>query len=198
MTHALGYYARMLFVEHLLPLLRSSHNCHVISVLSGGILSRCFATEDLHLEKPGAWGGLSSQLQMGTMNTLTLDKYANRDENSGITFIHGWPGGVNTGNAQRSRKGSSWLSIPWTFLLAPFSRFAVQSVSESGERHLYMASGGPFGGTGKNTRGGSEKGLFLLNDQCDVAYDEAILEELRCYAQDIVWTKTLETLKPYL
>jgi hypothetical protein len=61
-----------------------------------------------------------------------------------------------------------------------------------------MATGGPFGGKKKNTRGGSKRGLFLLDDKCDVAYVEAVLEELRCHAQEIVWTKTMEILNPHL
>lgn len=135
---------------------------------------------------------------MGTMNTLTMDLYAAREENSEITFIHNWPGWVDTGNAQRSgtHNPGSWSTR--NLLLAPYLWFTGQSIMESGERHLYMATGGHFGGKEKNTRGGSKKGLFILDNKCDVAYDEAILEEFRSDAQERVWNKTTEILKPHM
>lgn len=134
---------------------------------------------------------------MGTMNTLTLDRHAAKPKNAGITFLHSYPGWVNTGNSKRYQKQSIWPSISWPLLLAPFG-FPILSVAESGERHLYMATDVPFGAKRNNTRGDSKMGLSLLNEKCDVEYDEAILEELRAGAQEKVWTKTMEILQPYL
>ena len=72
------------------------------------------------------------------------------------------------------------------------------SLEESGDRHAFMATGGRFGGKGRNSRGGEVGGLWVLDEGCDVVYDEGLLGRLRGRAQGIVWEKTVEVLKPHL
>jgi hypothetical protein len=196
----------MLSIEILLPLLRASPSPRVFSVLSGSFLSRRFIADDLNLDKPGAFGGIQSQTQMGTMNTLTMECFAAAEGNSNISFIHNWPGMVDTGNAARHWKQSFWSPFSFTLLLKPISWVFGFSISEAGERHLYISSSGTFGGNGPtivgvsavNTKGGEKGGLYLLNHKCDVKYDETILKELREGSQETVWAKTMEILRPYL
>ncbi|CAM1505943.1 Fc.00g115800.m01.CDS01 [Cosmosporella sp. VM-42] len=204
-THALEYYGRALFIYRLLPLLRASPSPRVVSVLSGSLLSRRFIANDLNLDKPGAFGGIQTQTQMGTMNTLTLDRLAAAEENSNISFIHNWPGAVDTGNMARYWKRSFWSPIPLTTLLKPLFWVIGISLEESAERHLFMSTSGIFGGKGPRIEGisatdtkGGEGGLYLLNDKCDAKYDHDVLKELRDAAQENVWEKTMEILGPYI
>lgn len=162
--------------------------------------------DDINLDRPGAFGGYASQARVGTLNTLGLGHLAAQPENSRVTFIHSWPGAVNTGNMARYHRPSTFSWFPWTELLKPL--FLVMGVSheDSAEKHLYQAASGVFGGDGPtvkgveavNTTGGTGSGLFLLNDKCDVAYNKDALEKLRPASQAAIWAKTEEILAPYL
>jgi hypothetical protein len=61
---------------------------------------------------------------------------------------------------------------------------------------MCLLTGGDLGGTGKSVRGGPKRALYLVDDKCNVQYAEEIFEELRCSAQEIVWTETMSILKP--
>ncbi|KAF4908011.1 Oxidoreductase lepF [Colletotrichum viniferum] len=118
-THALQYYGRMLFTLSLLPLLRASPSPRVLTVLGGSFLSTNLLVDDLDLRKAGNFGGMRSQTHMSIMNTLFLDRLASDPENAKITFVHNWPGAVDTGNMARYH-APSWLSpAPVTVLLKP-------------------------------------------------------------------------------
>ncbi|KAF5489300.1 Oxidoreductase andH [Colletotrichum siamense] len=108
-THALQYYGRMLFTLSLLPLLRASPSPRVLTVLGGSFLSTNLLVDDLDLRKAGNFGGMRSQTHMSIMNTLFLDRLASDPENAKITFVHNWPGAVDTGNMARYH-APSWLS----------------------------------------------------------------------------------------
>ncbi|KAJ4994630.1 Oxidoreductase lepF, partial [Colletotrichum sp. SAR 10_66] len=97
-THALQYYGRMLFTLSLLPLLRASPSPRVLTVLGGSFLSTNLLVDDLDLRKAGNFGGMRSQTHMSIMNTLFLDRLASDPDNAKITFVHNWPGAVDTGN----------------------------------------------------------------------------------------------------
>ncbi|KAF7554945.1 hypothetical protein G7Z17_g2561 [Cylindrodendrum hubeiense] len=94
-TQSLEYYSRMLFVQHLLPLLSEAEAPKVVSVLAGG-MERSVDLDDMDLKKPGNFGIMKAQTQYGAMNTMALEKLAS--DNPNVTFIHSWPGWVNTGN----------------------------------------------------------------------------------------------------
>ncbi|KAK2777841.1 short chain dehydrogenase reductase family protein [Colletotrichum kahawae] len=204
-THALQYYGRMLFTLALLPLLRAAPSPRVLTVLGGSFLSTNLLVDDLDLRKAGNFGGVRSQTHMSIMNTLFLDRLASDPENFGVTFVHNWPGAVDTGNMGRYHT-PSWLSpAPVTVLLKPVFWILGTGGREAGERHVYNATSGRFGGMGprdggkveKGTGGEEGRGLFLVGRGCEVVDRGSVLEELRG-AQGVVWGRTMEALGPYL
>ncbi|KAK1968689.1 hypothetical protein LY78DRAFT_631295 [Colletotrichum sublineola] len=215
-THALEYYGRMLFTLHLLPLLRAAPAPRVLTVLAGSMLrdgaDGGLLLDDLNLEGPGAFGGVRTQTHMAVMNTLFLDRLSAEPDNEGvITFVHNWPGVVNTGNVERYHAPSLWSPVPLTALLRPLFLVIGFGEKEAGERHLYIATSGELGGDGprvrdgegrgggRNTRGEEgRRGLFLVNHKCEVSDKSEIMKELRGETQGKVWEKTMEILGPYL
>ncbi|OHW89657.1 short chain dehydrogenase reductase family protein [Colletotrichum incanum] len=209
-THALEYYGRMLFTLHLLPLLRASPAPRVLTVLAGSMLSsKGVLFDDLNLEKPGNFGGMRTQTHMAVMNTLFLDRLSAEPANDKITFVHNWPGAVNTGNMARYHSPKFWSPVPLTTLLKPLFLVVGHDGQEAGQRHVYLATSGEFGGDGpragdgmeggRNTRGEEgRRGLFLVNHKCEASDKREVLKELRGEAQGRVWEKTMEVLGPYL
>jgi hypothetical protein len=206
--HALEFYSRICFVENLLPLLRKSASARVISVLSGGIMegNRLFDVNDLNLEQPGAYFIIASQIHMGVMGTLTLERIAERPENASIVFIHSHPGIVRTGNLYRGWPEESWG--PWfgAIFMDPILRAFAFSFKESAERHVYQVTSGVFGGigpkvlgiVGHTTRGKAKGGLFLVNWKCDAIVKEKEMTKLRLNAGDAVGAKVREIIGPYI
>ena len=116
----------MCFVENLLPQLRASGRARVISVLAAGIeYERFLDVNDLNLDRKGYFGVLlGTQLHMGIMGTLTLERLAEQEENRSVAFIHSHPGIVRTGNLFRGSPEASWG--PW--FTTVFSVDAVRAV----------------------------------------------------------------------
>ncbi|GKT42604.1 oxidoreductase lepF [Colletotrichum spaethianum] len=209
-THSLEYYGRMLFTLHLLPLLRASPAPRVLTVLAGSMLSsKGVLFDDLNLEKPGNFGGMRTQTHMGVMNTLFLDRLAAEPGNDKVTFVHNWPGAVDTGNMARYHTSSTFSPVPLTTLLRPLFLFMGFDEKEAGQRHVYNATSGDLGGDGprlrdgvegwRNTRGEEGKrGLFLVNHKCEACDKGNVMKNLRGEAQGKVWEKTMEVLGPYL
>ncbi|KAJ4366861.1 hypothetical protein N0V83_007389 [Neocucurbitaria cava] len=206
-SHSLELYARICFVENLLPLLRTSGKARVVSVHSGGLESASrLDTNDLNFEKPGAFGGIATQLHMGIMGTLTLERLAEKKENQSIVFIHSYPGIVRTGNLFRGWGEGSWG--PWLcgVFFDPILMLFAFSLKESAERYLYQITSGTFGGkgptlpgiAGRTTRGENTGGLFLVIKHCDAVMNEKKLAQLRVTAQHIVWEKVYNIISPYI
>ncbi|KAF2831568.1 hypothetical protein CC86DRAFT_140909 [Ophiobolus disseminans] len=206
-SHALSLYSRICFTENLLPLLRASGTARVISVHSAGMATaRMLHIEDLTLEKPGAFGAMSTQLHMGTMGTLTLERLAEKKANESVTFIHSHPGIVRTGNLYRGFTEGSWGWFMATWIMDPIMVLLAYSFEESAERYLYQVTSGAFGGqgpmlpgiTGLTTRGEKTGGLFLVNQYCDTVMNARELAKLRVSAQSVVWEKVHEIIGPYI
>lgn len=81
-----------------------------------------------------------------TQTTLAFEELAK--SNPSITFIHKYPGFVNTGAVGRfmgSQKG--FVAIPATFFkwfILPFVNFLATNVEEAGERGLFLATSGRY------------------------------------------------------
>ncbi|KAK9494976.1 hypothetical protein V1508DRAFT_349696 [Lipomyces doorenjongii] len=203
-VQSLEYYSRMLFVLHLLPLLRGGEASKVVSVLAGGLERATIELDDLDLKKPGNFGGVKAQGQYGAMNTMTLEKLAN--ENPDVTFIHSWPGAVNTGNVWRGTDPNSIMSWVVWLVLEPLIGLVGFSDEESGQRHLFQSTSAAFGGRGVPWKGkpgvnSLEKqanGLFLVNNKCDCTSNAKVMRLLRAKAQGKIWDHTQEVLQPYL
>lgn len=203
-AQSLAYYSRMLFVQQLLPLLCKAEAPRVVSVLGGGLERTSVDLDDMDLKKPGNFGPMKAQLQGVTMNTTALEKLAN--DNPHVTFIHSWPGWVNTGNVTRGSDPNSIMGWIIWLLLEPLIRLFSFSDEESGQRHLFQSTSAAFGGRGVPWEGkpginSLEKpadGLFLVNFRCDSTPNAKVMRVLRERAQGEIWDHTQEVLGPYL
>jgi NAD(P)-dependent dehydrogenase (short-subunit alcohol dehydrogenase family) len=202
-TQSLAYYSRVLFISHLLPLLIKAEAPRVVSVLAGG-LERSVDVDDIDLKRPGNFGLVKAQSQYGVLNTIAMDKLAR--ENPDVTFIHSWPGWVNTGNVRRGLESNSikgWLV--WLFLEPLIGLFSF-SDEDSGQRHLFQSTSAAFGGRGVPWQGKpginsvetTANGLFLVNYKCECTPNAKVIPLLREEAQEQIWGHTQEILQPYL
>ena len=203
-VQSLEYYSRMLFVLHLLRLLGEAEAPRVVSVLAGGLERASVDLEDLDLKKPGNFGAMKAQTQYSAMNTTSLEKLAN--DNPNVTFIHSWPGLVNTGNARRGSDPNSIMAWFVWLILEPLVRLFATSDEVSGQRHLFQGTSAAFGGRGVawkgkpgiNSLGKPADGLFLVNYKCDCTPNARVMPLLREKAQGKIWNHTQEVLRPYL
>ena len=203
-TQSLEYYSRMLFILHLLPLLGKAEAPKVVSVLAGGMEKTTIDLDDLDLKKPGNFGAIKAQTQYAIMNTTTLEKLAN--DNPTVTFIHSWPGGVNTGNVRRGPDPNSIMDwFVWLVLEPLIGLFGITD-EDCGQRHLFQSTSAAFGGRGVpwkgkpgiNSLGKPADGLFLVNYKCDCTPNAKVMPFLREKAQGKVWDHTQEVLRSYL
>ncbi|KAJ8117828.1 hypothetical protein ONZ43_g4115 [Nemania bipapillata] len=203
-AQSLEYYSRVLFILHLLPLLREAEAPRVVSVLGGGLEWASINVDDPGLKKPGSFNGMRAQVQYIAMNTVTLEQLAN--DNPDVTFIHSWPGWVNTGNVRRGSDPNSIMSWVVWLVLDPLIRLFSLSDDESAQRHLFQSTSAAFGGRGVSWNGkpginSLEKqanGLFLVNYKCDCTPNAKTLSSLRKGAQEKIWNHTQEVLQQYL
>ncbi|EGE00106.1 hypothetical protein TESG_07428 [Trichophyton tonsurans CBS 112818] len=203
-SQSLEYYSRILFALHLLPLLDKAEAPWAISVMAGGLEKTSIDLDDLDLKKPGNFGSIKAQIQYGTMNSMGWEKLAQANPN--VTFIHSWPGWVNTGNVRRGWDPNSIMG--WVIRLFLESLLAVFSFSheEAGQRHLFQCTSAVFGGRGVpwdgkpgiNSLEKEENGLFLVNYKCDCTPNAKNMKILRDSALERVWNHTQEVLQPYL
>lgn len=169
--------------------------------------ARLLDVEDLNLQKPGAFGFIATQFHMGMMNTLILERFAEKPANKYVVFIHSHPGIVRTGNLFRGWNEGSWG--PWlsAIFFNPILRLFAISFRESAERYLFQVTSGAFGGpgpkiesilVGRTTRGEETGGLFLVSRKCDTVMNEKEMAKLRVKAQDVVWEKVHEIIGQYV
>lgn len=204
-SQALSYYTRMLFIMHLLPLLRKAEAPRVVSVLAGGMERDLLDVDDIDMKKPGAFGMMRAQGYACAMNTLTMERMAS--DNSDVTFVHSMPGWVATGNVWRGVDDrNSFIGWFVWLILAPLIGIFSFSDETSGQRHLFVVTSALFGGrgvqwkgkAGMNTLGKQENGLFLSGMKSDATRNDKTIASLRKKAQEPVWKHTLEILAPYL
>lgn len=205
LVQALEYYSRILFILRLLPLLRESPAARVVSVLGGGLETTYLVDlDDPDLKKPGNFKVYRARPQYIAMTTLAMDKLAT--DHPSITFIHSWPGAVNTGNVRRGWDAGSIMGRIFTRVVESATSLTGFSDDESGRRHLFESTSAAFGGrgvpwTGKagvTTTGGSVGGLFLVSNKCECTPNAKAVDRLREMAQDKLWAHTQKLLGPYL
>jgi NAD(P)-dependent dehydrogenase (short-subunit alcohol dehydrogenase family) len=203
-AQSLEYYSRMLFALHLLPLLSEAEAPRVVSVLAGGIERLSVDLDDLDLKKPGNFGGIKAQIQYTAMNTAFLEKLAT--ENPNVTFIHSWPGWVNTGNVRRGWDANSILARLFWLIVEPLVRLFGFSDEESGQRNLFQCTSAAFGGRGVPWKGKPglnsleqhDNGLFLVSYACECTPNAKVVPLFREKAQGKIWDHTQEVFRPYL
>lgn len=191
----LNYYSRMRFISNLQPLLRSAsthppHFSRSLSILGAGH-ENPINLDDIELKT--TFSGAKCADHSTMMNDLMVEEFARREP--GTTFIHSFPGIVNTGIA---RELPLWARIPlkvFTPLLMPFTVGA----NETGARQLFMATSGiypplkPFEGAAgaagvppqkgvevvKGASGEVGNGGYVLNWNCEVTGKQKLLTEYR-------------------
>ena len=177
--------------------------------MSGGMESLAkFNIDDPTLEKPNAFGGIASQIQVGTMASITFERLAEEPENKSVVFIHNHPGAIDTGNLSRGwAKGAVAGPALAGYVVRPIIGLFGTSIKEAGERYLYIATSGAFGGSGPmpagvgeglTTRGAKSGGLFLVSRKCVATDNSKNMAELRAAAREKVWELTEKTIRPYL
>ncbi|GAB1214656.1 hypothetical protein ATERTT37_003820 [Aspergillus terreus] len=147
---ALHYYARMRFINQLLPLLRAA--AEDPSVDASARLSRVVSVLDPHAAVRARGTGTLDYSDLSLKNTFTLAKCAAHASLMGnfyledmarqhpqTSFVHAYPSGVATG-IMREIPGGNVLAVVLKTLLRPF----MVPLEESGERHLFAATSGKF------------------------------------------------------
>ncbi|TVY82123.1 Oxidoreductase andH [Lachnellula suecica] len=124
---ALNYYSRIRFITNLLPLLQASTSLRRVVTVGGGSKEGPLDETDfpaLRVPLPELRGHLT------TLITLGLEAVA--EDAPGVSFVHDYPGTVETG-LYRDVGG------------LPASRIDVfVPIKECGERHLYLATSSSF------------------------------------------------------
>ncbi|KAI9899673.1 hypothetical protein N3K66_006134 [Trichothecium roseum] len=205
-AQSLEYYSRMLFIHHLLPLLKRSPGGRVVSVLGGGLeRATSINLDDLDLRKPASFSGVKAQTHYVGLNTTYMDRLAR--DNPDVIFVHSWPGWVDTGNVRRGQDPNSpWAWFVWLFLDRLIGLVSAGD-DVAGQRHLFQATSAYFGGRGVPWTGGppgvnsaneAKGGLFLVNYKCRTTPNAKVMPVLREKAQEKVWAHTQEVLKDYM
>ncbi|KAF4628790.1 hypothetical protein G7Y89_g9365 [Cudoniella acicularis] len=148
--HALRYYSRLRFVNNLIPLLTVAPNPRVISILAGGKESEIDLND---LEVRNNFSGLKAMSNGTTQTTLAFEELAKFYPS--ITFIHKFPGFVNTGVLSKMMATAKGIyAIPATavrYLVLPIVNLFSTSVDEAGERGLFLATSSRYPSAKPNT-----------------------------------------------
>ncbi|KAL4979750.1 hypothetical protein BDW66DRAFT_95666 [Aspergillus desertorum] len=182
---SLHYYSRMRFISNLLPQLTTAANSNgdgkglasVVSVLEAGG-EGTIHLDDLELKNNYSLRNAAKHAI--TMTSLSLEELAKA--NPAVSFIHSFPGVVKTG-VGRDMGVIGRTAVNALYLLAkPLS----VPLDESGERHLFAASGLP------KTAANPGK-PYLVNWNGEPRGNEKVLSEYReKKTGETVWKHTLD------
>ncbi|KAG4423333.1 hypothetical protein IFR04_003567 [Cadophora malorum] len=209
--HALRYYSRLRFIYNLLPLLKASPLPRVITILAGGQES---AIDINDLEVKNNFTFIKAAENGTTQTTLALEELAK--SNPTITFIHKYPGFVNSGVIDRLLATAPGLfTIPATigrWLILPVVNLFSMTVDEAGERVLFLATSSRYpaskmsGTAGVPLQPGMKvaeasvvkdgviNGVYRVGPNDESAKESPVLPGYRADGVDaLVWEKTLST-----
>lgn len=204
----LNFYSRMRFIHNLLPLLRNAtasepHFARTLSVLSAGT-EGAINLDDLELKN--TYSGPRCANHTIVMNDFMTGEFASR--NPEISFVHSFPGAVNTG---LTRELPWWLRAPLKALTPLFSLLLMVPAHETGQRQLFIATNGiypparPVQGTkfasgvpapaGVATLPGVDKnvgsGGYLVSWNCEPTGKKILDEYREKGVSKIVWEHTM-------
>ncbi|KAL4806823.1 hypothetical protein BDV18DRAFT_159992 [Aspergillus unguis] len=199
---SLRYYARMRFIQNLLPLLnspkpQSSASSRIISVYGGGFE---YSINPADLPLKHTFSLINAYKHSITMTTLSMALLARR--NPGVSFLHAYPGLVaGTNIYSNSFPGPVAAVYNYGFgpLMYPFS----VGLGESGERHLFHLSSERYpclkdaGGdeVARGVDGEKGSGAYLINWKGEIRPSSRVLNEYRENGVDeLVWRHTEEVL----
>ncbi|KAL4862328.1 hypothetical protein BDV12DRAFT_190490 [Aspergillus spectabilis] len=160
----LHYYARMRFVNQLLPLLTTASN--------EKSLSRVVSVLDPHVSVRTGGAGKLNYTDLSLKNTFSLKTCGDHaslmnnffiegmaQAHPGTSFIHAYPSGVDTG---------LFREIPGGRVLRALARWGLKwfmvPVEESGERHLFAATDGRFPASRQNAKEGGDGAVSVGSD----------------------------------
>lgn len=178
------YYARLLALTKVLPLLQRSASPRVLWIAAGG-KEEPVNEDDLDLRQPGNWAFWPASVHSTTMGTLSLEKLA--QENPKLNIVHWYPGPVGT-------PGMAKIKQHWE---VPHE----MSEAEAGARGLFLATSDRYAtkdGAGlvpllpgleaAKTSGG---GVFLVDPEGETTDNEEVLAKMRGdHLGDKVWKFT--------
>lgn len=156
---ALVYYARTRFIVNLLPQLKQAKSLRRVVTVAAGGKEGAVATTDWQANKIGT---LSFRPHATSMITLTLLAIARQAPS--VSFIHAYPGFVNTG---MSRELTGIIPAISKVVFAPLMAMLRIPIDEAGERQLYLATSARFPprdllqATGTGTSQGSDEMIPL-------------------------------------
>lgn len=155
---ALVYYARTRFIVNLLPQLKQAQSLRRVVTVGAGSKEGAVVTTDWQANKIGP---LSFRPHATSMITLTLLAIARQAPS--VSFIHDYPGFVNTG---MSRELTGIIPAISKVLFAPLMAMLRIPIDEAGERQLYLATSARFPprdvqATGTGTSQGSDEMIPL-------------------------------------
>jgi hypothetical protein len=188
-----------------LPLLKKSSNPRVVSILAGGQESLIDFT-DLEIRKD--FSMLKAAKNGTTQTTLAFDELAK--QNPTVTFIHKYPGFVNTGVIGRLMDtvgGALWAPAQlFKYTLLPLINVLLSmSIEEAGERGMFLVTSSMFPPARGDDNGvplpkglsvakdsGEGNGLYLLGPTDDVRPVTPALKTMREEGgREKVWESTL-------
>ena len=200
-----NYYARMRFVQNLLPLLRASSAelSRAVSVLSPGQETAKLNFEDLDLRQNFSLN--NAMTYCVTMTDFAFEELAKA--NPTVSFVHDFPGGVKTGFLKES---NVLLRVAGNILMNVVLRPWMTSIEESGERHLFAATSRKYvsrdgqeqgvgfekGDSGKGSDGELGSGAYLIGSTGEQRGNEKALEQQRSKgAGEKIWKHTVEVFE---
>ncbi|KAH8820229.1 fungal-specific transcription factor domain-containing protein [Xylogone sp. PMI_703] len=152
---ATNYYSRLRFITNLLPLIQHAPSLRrVVVVAAGGKEGPIDPTDFPALRVPI----LKVRGHLGSMITLGLEAVAKQAPD--VSFIHDYPGTVNT--TLISRMGGLFGIFLRTYVWF-LGRWVCVPIEECGERHLYLATSARFAPTedGRGERSGVPLGVGI-------------------------------------
>ena len=190
----------MLFVFHLLPLLKAStNNARVVHLGGAGNEISDLFLDDLDLKEPGHYTLWNTINSVATAMTLTLSRVA--EENPDVVFIFNMPGFVGTDIHAGSMFGKWYGKI--------LVKMIGISIEDAGERSVYLLTSAQFGGNGVPLQSGAagantmkktgSGALFCVNAKLKSLQQESVMAQLQSQdAGSKVWARLQEVLAPYL
>lgn len=149
---AVAYYGRILFMRELSPLLSTSADGRVVSVLfAGGEGTVNAADPDLRAE--GSYIFWQAQKQGVTMQSLAMRHLS--IEYPSVTYVHTNPGAVSTDVHAKWADSFTglWMPVAWLirFALMPLFSLLAYTPQQAGEMGLYIALEERYGRLGGST-----------------------------------------------
>ena len=153
---ALGYYSRFRFIVNLLPLLKRAPVLRrVVVVFAAGFEGKIdqdnFQGHGLSI--------FSYRNQVSSLITLSLEAVA--QQASGVSFVHEFPGMVNTPGLNSVEGVMGSVSRVLVRLLGPF---ICVPIVQSGERHLFLATSAMYTPAGNEDGERDGAGVPFVSD----------------------------------